>query len=144
MSTSTSTKTSDQRVHELEQQNATMQAQLSRQQELLTSQHRTKLRERIAVLFSTGRCTGDWRDAALTEVAQHQMSVDSAPSRLEDRITDRESLPEGAVWSADERVTQLSLADDFATVPAVSNKFRGNYEPTDEEVDNYAKTAAAL
>lgn len=119
-----------------------LQAQLSRLQAINTEHSRTDLRKRVTALFDSGRCDAAWRDARLAEIEQHQMSDDDeSPTLLEERIADRESLPEGAVWTAEERVAQLSQVQE---IPAVSGQFRGESDPTDEEVDAYMERAASL
>ncbi len=118
----------------------TAQAQLSRQQEVLTGKAREELRTKLNSLCDSGRCDVTWRDGKLEQVDTHQMSDTDEVSDLELLITDRELLPEGAVWSDDQKIIQLSKDDEVVATSVLSPGFRNTEEPSDEDVDAYIKT----
>lgn len=86
---------------------ATMSLENKKLKEKLSVGHREDITKRLSLLRDSGRCTPAEFDERAEAVKTVKLSLDKEgefeSTRLEDWITDRESLPEGAVISASGR-----------------------------------------
>lgn len=81
----------------------------------LTTLKREKYNGRIDKLVETFRVTKDKADEFRKTVGTYQFSAGGSSTdfvRLDAQLEFAESLPEGAVWTADERVKQMSITEE--------------------------------
>ncbi len=73
--------------------------------------HREQIKSRLDALLSSGRCTPDEHKSHAASISAVKLSLDDSgnpqPSRIEDWIASRESVPEGTFWDPEKR-TRLS------------------------------------
>ena len=79
----------------------------------LTSEKRSKYKDRISAAFDAGKCTAPKRDALLQLAGTFQFSAAAPQSKgeLDFRLEEIEMNPEGAVWSPEDKIKQLSVRE---------------------------------
>ena len=103
--------------------------------------HREAIKNRLDALLKTGRCTPKEHKEKASAIGSVKLSLDAkgqpAPSRLEEWITSREELPEGACWDPARRTKMSQVVDPPA-------RFSLEPEITDEEAERIAKQVNGL
>ncbi|MFH5805600.1 hypothetical protein [Alienimonas sp. DA493] len=97
----------------------------------VTSNHRAELKARIGRLFDSGRIAKPKREEleSVADTWQFSEGDDAVGKALETRLSDFESLPEGAVWDDAQRAENLSVSEQPA------NPFLSGGEVSDEDAD---------
>lgn len=114
-----------------------LQARSKRLEAIATDNARRDYARRIDAVVKSGRCTTE-RAKSLTDLANtHQFSDSTDKTELDIRLETIEELPAGAVWTDEQKVQQFS-AEELPHSPFFSN----SDEPSDEEIDAYAKGVA--
>jgi hypothetical protein len=104
----------------------------------LTELEREKFNSRIDGLIKTGRLTKDKADSMKSTVGTYQFSTVGASTdvvKMEAAIEFAESLPEGAIWSPEERITNMSITEEGTPRFAREDDGRGGLTEAEQEAE---------
>lgn len=94
---------------------AAMSARLRAFENTLIEQGREAIKKRFEACLKSGRITPDEHNKMLKRVGVQKMSLDESNKLVAGDVAlwleSRESLPAGAVWSPDERIKRMGVAD---------------------------------
>lgn len=128
------------RIHQLSQAVVTQQGINDNLLKLLSVERREKYNREIDQLFATGRCTKAASDElkSLANVYQFSLTSPESKSELDYKIAAFSSLPEGAAWTATERMHHENITTHQFSQQGLS-VFSQGAEPTEERADEILK-----